>query len=277
MQNKTVSERHGPDGSVSRVMVIGDVVGKPGRRILGRCLPDLIAEESLDFVIANGENTAAGFGLSKKLRNEIVNAGVDVITGGNHIWDRKEIYEFIDDDPAIVRPFNYPADVPGQGYAVYRMRNGYKIGVINLVGRVYNLTVDCPFKGASRAVEFIKTTGVKTIIVDFHAEATSEKKALGWFLDGRASAVIGTHTHIQTADEQVLPEGTAYITDAGMTGGHDSVIGMKKEASLKHFITMLPVRFEPAKANPRLNAVIIEIDNELGSARSITRINRSVP
>lgn len=277
MQNSTVSGKNGSSGSVSRVMVIGDVIGKPGRRILGRCLPELISEESIDFVIANGENAAAGFGLSKKLRNELVNAGVDVITGGNHIWDRKEIYDFIDDDPAIVRPFNYPADVPGQGYAVYRMRNGVKIGVINLVGRVYNLTVDCPFRGASRSVEYIKTTGVKTIIVDFHGEATSEKNALGWFLDGRVSAVVGTHTHVQTADERVLPGGTAFITDIGMTGGHDSVIGMKKEASLRHFVTMLPVRFEPAKENPRLNAVIIEIENKLGAAVSISRINRAIP
>jgi metallophosphoesterase (TIGR00282 family) len=232
--NRVISDTPVERGNAfSRIMLIGDVIGKPGRRVLNQILQELVEEYSVDFVIANGENAAAGFGLSRKIRNELVNAGVDAITGGNHIWDRREIREFIDDDPAIIRPFNYPSDVPGQGYAVFTMHNGIKIGVLNLLGRVFNIAVDCPFRLALRAVDYIRSTGAKIIIVDFHGEATSEKKAIGWFLDGKVSAVLGTHTHVQTADEKILLRGTAYITDVGMTGPANSIIGVRPEIILK--------------------------------------------
>lgn len=252
-----------------RVLFIADVIGQPGRKVLNEFLPRWIPEKKIDLVIANAENASGGFGLTPPVAEEIFASGVEVITLGNHTWDRKEIMDIID-DPRIVRPANYPPGCPGQGWRIVNTRSGLKTGIMNLMGRIYMLETDCPFRKAQEILpSILKHT--KIIIVDMHAEITSEKVAMGWFLDGQVSAVIGTHTHVQTADERVLPGGTAYITDVGMTGARDSVIGIEKEIIIKRYLTRLPVRFEIARGDPVFSGVLIEIDEKSARASGLER------
>lgn len=254
-----------------RVLIIGDVVGRPGRRALQLNLPALLQDPGADFVIANGENAAGGYGITKEVAKELFSLGVDVITTGNHIWDKKEIYDFIASEPRIIRPANYPPGVPGVGAGVFETRTGRKIGVLNLSGRVFMPNIDCPFRKADELLEELNRQ-VKVRVLDFHAEATSEKMAMGWYLAGRISVVCGTHTHVQTADERILPGGTAYITDVGMTGPVDSVIGVKKEIVVEKFLTGLPKRLEVASGLSQFNALWVEIDDETGEALQVRRV-----
>ncbi len=254
------------------VLFIGDIIGGPGRNAVKGLLPVIVKEEKVDIVIANGENAAGGSGLTPSVAGEMFSSGINVITLGNHTWKRKEILEIID-NKHIIRPANFPPGVPGKGYIVMN-NNETKLAVINLMGRVYMADTDCPFRKLDEIMEELSDKKIKNIIVDFHAEITSEKIAFGWYLDGKVSAVIGTHTHVQTADERVMPQGTAYITDAGMTGARDSVIGVKKEIILKKYLTQMPMRFEVAEGDPVLSAVIVDIDELTGKARGIRRINR---
>ena len=233
-------------------------------------LPDLVTTRALDLVIANGENAASGFGITPRLVQELLALGIDVLTGGNHIWDRKEILEYFPQEPRLLRPANYPGG-PGQGSYVGRTKSGVEYAVMNLQGRVFMAQTDCPFRAADRELEKLPAS-CKIRIVDMHAEATSEKQAMGWYLDGRVTAVIGTHTHIPTADERVLPNGTAYITDVGMTGPHDSVIGITKETVLQRFLTQIPSRFDAAEKDPRLSAVLVRAEPESGRALAIERL-----
>ncbi|MCL6553045.1 MAG: TIGR00282 family metallophosphoesterase [Firmicutes bacterium] len=252
-----------------RILFVGDVTGRPGRRILARRLPQLRREHAIDVVLANGENAAGGMGLTADTAAELFAAGVDVVTGGNHIWKNREVYALLDSDPRILRPANYPAGVPGRGAAAVRIA-GTTLGVLNLEGRVFMQALDDPFRIAREEAARLRTI-TPAIVVDFHAEATSEKVAMGWYLDGRVSAVVGTHTHVQTADERVLPGGTAYITDVGMTGPRDGIIGMAREGILERFLTQLPVRFQVAAGPVQLNAVVVEIAGD-GRATAIQRI-----
>jgi metallophosphoesterase (TIGR00282 family) len=259
------------------ILFIGDIVGKPGRRILTQMLPALRREFEADFVIANGENSAGGFGITRETFDDIVAAGVDVVTGGNHTWHNRDIYTLLDSDPRILRPANYPAGTPGRGSGVFRTsgRRPAPVGVLNLEGRVFMQPLGSPFEiGREEAERLSRESPV--IIVDMHAEATSEKSALGWYLDGRVSAVVGTHTHVQTADERILPDGTAFITDAGMTGPRDSIIGMDREGVVQRFITLLPARFDVAATGPtQLNGVMLDVDEATGRARRIERVSRT--
>ncbi len=254
-----------------KILFIGDVFGRVGRKILNTNLHKLIEENSIDFTIANGENSAGGLGITLKVKDELFNSGIDVITGGNHTLSKKEIISYLNEDRRLLRPLNYPPGVPGFGMGIYK-KNGLKpVCVINLIGRVFMDPVDCPFRTVRREIEqVIKITPI--IIVDFHAEATAEKMAMGWYLAGQVSAVIGTHTHVQTADEIILEGGTAYITDVGMTGPFDSVIGIDKRISIEKFLTQMPIHFEPAKNDARLSAVIIDIDDNTGKSISIKRL-----
>lgn len=256
-----------------QVLFVGDVVGKPGRRCLQEMLPFLVDRWRVDLVIANGENAAGGLGLTAKALNELKDAGVHVITGGNHIWDKKEVFQFIDTEPGLLRPANYPpGSTPGRGSAVFRTGSNIPVGILNLSGRVFMPPVDCPFRRAEDEITLLQEEA-KIILVDFHAEATSEKQAMGWHLDGRVSAVIGTHTHVQTADERILPGGTAYITDAGMTGLHDSILGVDREGALARFRTGLPGRLNVSPGPARLNAVLLALDPQTGQATGIRRLN----
>jgi metallophosphoesterase (TIGR00282 family) len=257
-----------------KILFIGDIFGKPGREIARRAIPALVEQHGLDFVIANVENSAAGFGVTGDVADTILSYGVDVMTTGTHVWDKKEVLDYIPRQPKLLRPGNFPAGVPGRGTYVGRTRTGEPIGVINLMGRVFMTPLDDPFAAAVREIETMRAK-TRVIIVDFHAEATSEKIAMGWHLDGKATAVLGTHTHVQTADERLLPKGTAYMTDVGMTGPHDSVIGVTVEAALGRFLTAMPARFEAATGPGRLNAVIITADQASGKASAITRLNLS--
>ncbi len=256
------------------VAVIGDIIGEPGRKALFLSLSGLISEKNVDFVIANGENAAGGFGITGNIAGKLQSYGVDCITTGNHVWRNKEVFKVIESNSRLLRPVNYPEGTPGRGWAVIE-KNGVKLAVMSLLGRVYMEPVENPFRAANKEIARIQKI-TKNIIVDFHGEATSEKVAMGWHLDGRVSAVVGTHTHVQTADERILPEGTAYITDVGMTGPFDSVIGMRRENALRKFITLLPSKFSVAENDIRLNAVLIAIDPESGKARTIERINTQV-
>ena len=256
------------------ILFVGDIVGRPGRELVRKGLRALIEHHSVDLVIANAENAAAGFGVTKDIGDTLLEAGVDVMTSGNHIWDKKEVFEYIAGEPRLLRPANYPAGVPGRGSYVAQTGDGRSVGVINVMGRVFMLNIDDPFAVVLREIEAIRHRA-RIIIVDVHAEATSEKVAMGWHLDGKVTAVIGTHTHVQTADERILPQGTACLTDAGMTGPHDSIIGMEKEPSLARFLNGMPSRFEPATGNPRLNGALIEADEKTGRATRITRISYS--
>jgi len=253
-----------------RILFIADIIGKPGREVVENILPKMRKEESIQFVIANCENAAGGFGLTPKISREVFTAGVDAITMGNHVWARREILEIIEKEN-ILRPANFPAEVPGKGWAIIQANSGAKVGIINLMGRVYMSTLDCPFRTADRIIDEINKE-TKIIVVDMHAEITSEKVAMGWYLDGKVSAVIGTHTHVPTADERILPQGTAYITDIGMTGPLDSIIGIKKEIILKKYLTQMPIRFEVAKDDLVFAGALVEIDENTGKAKSIRRI-----
>lgn len=259
---------------MTTILFIGDVVGKTGRELVRRAVPALVAHHRVDLVIANVENAAAGFGVTPDLADDFVSYGVQVMTGGNHTWDKKEILPYFADQPRLLRPANMPASAPGRGRYVAQATNGVPVAVINAMGRVFMTAIDDPFRVVIDEIAAARNEA-RLIVVDFHAEATSEKVAMGWHLDGRVAAVIGTHTHVQTADERVLPNGTAYITDAGMTGPHDSVIGMERSAILQRFLTALPQRFETATENPRLNGVLIEADELTGRALSITRLSLS--
>jgi len=256
------------------ILFIGDIVGRPGRDLVQKGLRALLEHYDVDVTIANAENAAAGFGLTRDIGETLLDWGVDVMTSGNHIWDKKEVLEYIAVEPRLLRPANYPAGVPGRGSCVAQTRDGRSVGVINVMGRVFMAPLDDPFAVALREIDAVRHRA-RIIVVDVHAEATSEKIAMGWHLDGRVTAVIGTHTHVQTADERVLPGGTAYLTDAGMTGPHDSIIGMEKEPSLARFLNGMPTKFEPASGNRRLNGAIIEADDKTGRATRITRISYS--
>ena len=256
------------------ILFIGDIVGRPGRELVRRGLRGLVEHLGADLVIANVENAAAGFGLTRDIGDTFVEAGVDVMTSGNHIWDKKEVLEYMPLEPRLLRPANYPAGAPGRGSYVAQTGDGRAVGVINVMGRVFMLQIDDPFAVVLREIEAIRHR-TRVIIVDFHAEATSEKVAMGWHLDGKVTAVLGTHTHVQTADERVLPNGTAYLTDAGMTGPHDSIIGMERQPSLARFLTGMPIKFEPAAGNARLNGALIEADDKTGRATRITRVSYS--
>jgi len=257
-----------------RILFIGDIVGRPGRELVRTGLRGLVEHYRADLVIANAENAAAGFGITREIGDQLLEWGVDVMTSGNHIWDKKEALDYIGAEPRLLRPANYPAGAPGNGSYLARTRDGRSVGVVNAMGRVFMLNIDDPFRVLPREIDALKPR-TRIVFVDFHAEATSEKIAMGWHLDGKATAVIGTHTHVQTADERILPKGTAYLTDVGMTGPHDSIIGVEKEAALNKFLTALPQKFETATGNPRLNAILVEADEASGRATDIERISLS--
>ena len=253
------------------ILFIGDIVGRPGREAINKLLPKLKKEYNLEFVVANAENSAGGSGITARVADELFSSGVDVLTSGDHIWKKQDIFELINKDKRILRPNNYPEAAPGSGWGVFEAENGVKVGVINVNGRVFMDPLDCPFKSSLDAQQKIhRQTNI--IIVDIHAEATSEKVALGWFLDGKVSAVLGTHTHIQTADDRILPEGTAYLTDVGMTGPCDSVIGRKVDNVLERFLTGVNMRFEIAEGNIQLQGAIVDVDQNTGQAKSIIRV-----
>jgi len=255
-----------------KILFIGDIVGKPGRELIRQGLRGLVDRLEVDLVIANAENAAAGFGVTRDIGDSLLESGVDVMTSGNHIWAKKEVIDYIGTQPRLLRPANYPAGVPGRGSYVAQTGDGRAVGVINVMGRVFMQSIDDPFTGVLKEIEAMRGR-TKVIVVDFHAEATSEKVAMGWHLDGKVTLVVGTHTHVQTADERILPNGTAYITDAGMTGPHDSIIGMEREPSLARFLNGMPSRYEPATGNPRLNGVVIAADDKTGRALTIERVS----
>ena len=254
-----------------RILFIGDIIGKAGRQAIDGVLQKVIADHKIDFTIATGENAAGGMGITPAIAIEMLDQGVDVLTSGNHIWAKKEILPFLDEELRILRPANYPPRVPGRGSGIFHSPNGQKVGVLNLEGRVFMKHLDCPFRVGEKEVELLrKETNV--ILVDFHAEATSEKMAMGWFLNGRVSAILGTHTHVQTSDEKILDEGTAYITDVGMTGPLASVIGIRKQVALDRLLTQIPWKFDVATEEIELQGVVIDVDSETGKSKSIQRI-----
>ncbi len=261
---------------MTNLLFIGDIVGRPGRDLLRRGLSALSSHHNIDLVIANVENSAAGFGVTPAIAEELFEYGVHVMTGGNHTWDKKEILPYFAKQPRMIRPANFPAGAPGLGRYVARAENGVAVGVVNVMGRVFMNPLDDPFKVVLEEIDAVKKEGAQLVFVDFHAEATSEKVAMGWHLDGLVTAIVGTHTHVQTADNRVLPKGTAYTTDVGMTGPHDSVIGVDRVAIVRRFCTGLPQRFETASENPKLNGVVIRADETTGGATDITRINLSL-
>jgi len=254
-----------------KVLFIGDIFGEPGRRALARALPRLVAQRQIDIVIGNGENAAGGFGITPELAEELFDLGLAVITTGNHAWDKKEILDYFPRERRLLRPANYPDGVPGHGSVVVESASGEQLGVLQLMGRAYMPTLDCPFQVAKKEMTALKKR-TAAVIVDMHAEATSEKMAMGHYLDGEAVAVVGTHTHVQTADDQILPKGTAYVTDIGMTGPLHSVIGVKKELAIEKFLTGMPRRFEVAAGPSVFCAVLLELDARLGKALTIERI-----
>ena len=254
-----------------KLLFIGDIVGRPGRDLVRVGVGALVAHHGIDLVIANGENSAGGNGITREIGDSLIAQGVDVITSGNHVWDKKEVFDYIGVEPRLIRPVNYP-DAPGRGSYVARTADGRSVGVLNLMGRVHMANLDDPFRAADREVTSLAER-TRIIFVDFHAEATSEKIAMGWFLDGRVTAVVGTHTHVQTADERVLPGGTAYITDVGMTGPHDGVIGVEKAPVIQKFLSGMPARFEAASGDPILHGVIVTADDASGKATGITRLS----
>ncbi len=255
-----------------RLVFFGDVVGKPGRRGVARVLSTLGA---VDFVVANGENSAGGVGIDPGSARELLAAGVDVLTSGNHVWAKREIIEYMTDSNVVLRPANFAPTTPGWGYTVKTSRTGVPIAVVNLIGRVFMNTYDCPFRAADAVLENVGSRA-KVIFVDMHAEATSEKVAMGWYLDGRVSAVVGSHTHVQTADERVLPKGTAYLTDAGMCGPRESTIGVKRDQVLRRFLTQMPGRFEVADGPTIVQGVCVDVDAETGRALQIQRFQEVV-
>jgi len=260
--------------SLLKILFIGDVVGRAGRQALSSRLHRLVDEHQVDLVVANGENAAAGFGLTANIVTELLDLGIDVLTSGNHIWDKREICDHLDRQERLLRPANYPPGLPGRGAGIFSTSAGLQVGVVNLEGRVFMSNLDCPFRASEQLIEEMRRH-TPIILVDFHAEATSEKMALGCYLDGRVSAVVGTHTHVQTSDERILPGGTAYITDVGMTGSRDAVIGIRKELAIEKFLTQRPVRFEVAKKDPWLCGVLIEVDEKTGRALKVERIQQA--
>ncbi|MCM2265942.1 MAG: TIGR00282 family metallophosphoesterase [Desulfuromonadales bacterium] len=254
-----------------KILFIGDIVGRPGRQMIARHLASLVDRHLIDLVVANAENAAAGFGVTPDVVAELLDAGIDVLTTGNHVWDKKESFPILEQEERILRPANYPPGLPGKGWGVFRTSAGVPVAVVNLEGRVFMNNLDCPFRAADAILDGLPGSP-SIVLVDFHAETTSEKGALGAYLDGRVSAVLGTHTHVQTADERLLPGGTAFISDVGMTGSRDSVIGIRKELSVERFLTQLPVRFEVAKKEPMLCGVIMTVDEPTGRALGIERV-----
>jgi len=259
-----------------RCLVIGDVIGKPGRLAVVGHVPAMRAELDLDLVIANGENLAAGAGLTPSLAEELFANGVDVITSGNHIWDKREIYDYLDSGRPVLRPLNYPDDAPGRGWLLHTLPDGDRVAVVNVMGRVFMNQLDSPFTKMDGLLDEAAEPLPPLRIVDFHCEITSEKNAMGWYLDGRVTAVVGTHTHVPTADARVLPKGTAYVSDIGMTGPRDSVIGFSLETVLPRFLTHLPTRFAVAEGPVSFNAVLIEAERGSGRATSITQLQRLI-
>ncbi|NLJ73972.1 MAG: TIGR00282 family metallophosphoesterase [Firmicutes bacterium] len=253
------------------VLILGDIFGRPGRRIVAEYLPELREEFEPDLIIANGENAAGGFGLTRKIATQLFEMGIDVLTSGNHIWDQKEMYDYIGEEPRILRPANYPPDVPGASVYIHGTAKGF-IAVVNLIGRVFTGDYDCPFREADRILANLPSE-VTHVIVDFHGEATSEKIALGWYLDGRVSAVVGTHTHVPTADERILPNGTAYLTDLGMCGPTDGILGVERTVVINKFLTQLPARFSVAKGPAQLNGAVVKLAPN-GKAVDIFRVKR---
>ena len=253
------------------ILFIGDIIGKAGRQAIQGVLEKVIADHKIDFTIANGENAAGGMGITPTIAMEFLDQGVDVLTSGNHIWAKKEIVPFLDEEPRILRPANYPPKVPGRGSGIFHSNNGQKVGVLNLEGRVFMKHLDCPFRVGEKEVELLRKE-THIILVDFHAEATSEKMAMGWFLNGKVSAILGTHTHVQTSDEKILDGGTAYITDVGMTGPLASVIGIRKQIALERLLTQIPWKFDVATEEIELQGVVIEVDPKTGKSQSIQRI-----
>jgi metallophosphoesterase (TIGR00282 family) len=258
-----------------KLLFIGDIVGRQGRDLVRRHVRALAAAHGADLVIANGENAAGGAGITRENMLEILGAGVDVITTGNHVWDKRETLEFIGNEPRLLRPANYPDGTPGGGSCVVHAGNGVRVGVVNVMGRLFMASIDDPFRIAVREIARVKEAGAQVVFVDMHAETTSEKIALCYHLDGQAAAVIGTHTHVQTADERILAGGTACLTDAGMTGPHDGVIGIEKDSIIARFVTGLPGRYETASGDPRLNGVLITVDPATGRATGIERVSLS--
>jgi metallophosphoesterase (TIGR00282 family) len=256
-----------------KVLFLGDVFGKPGRQAVARSVPRYIARESIDLVVVNAENAAAGVGVTPELADELLAAEVNLLTSGNHIWSKREILPYLDRPGSrLLRPANYPPGTPGRGSAVIATPDGRRLGVLNLEGRVFMKNLDDPFRVAEAELAALRAAGARAVLVDVHAEATSEKAALAWFLDGRVSAVLGTHTHVQTADERILPGGTAFLTDVGMCGPNESIIGMKKELVLERFLTQRPAPFEAARRDVWLQGAILDIDEESGKTRSIVRV-----
>ncbi|MDD6382106.1 TIGR00282 family metallophosphoesterase [Mitsuokella sp.] len=253
-----------------RIMLVGDVVGRPGRRAFQDHTPKLRAEKGIDVVIVNGENSAGGKGFTRKALDELYRGGADIVTSGNHVWDKKDVLSFIDDEPFLIRPANYPEGTPGKGWCSYPFK-AKNIGVMNLSGRAFMPPLDCPFQKVEELLREMKRE-CDLIFLDFHAETTSEKMAMGFYLDGRVNGVVGTHTHVQTADERLLPKGTAYITDLGMVGPRDSVLGVKTDIILRKFTTAMPVRFDLAEGPCTYCAVIVEVDDATNKTRSIERI-----
>lgn len=257
-----------------RILFIGDIFGSPGRGIVADQLSKIVADERIDLAIANVENAAGGFGVTPQIADELLRMGLDVLTSGNHVWDKREIYDYLDRQPLLLRPANYAEELPGRGMKVVEARNGVKVAVLNLQGRVYMPTTDCPFRKADALLASLPPD-VKVRFVDFHAEVTSEKMAFGWYVDGRVTAVVGTHTHVPTADARILTNGTAYLTDVGMTGPYNSVIGVEKEPVVRKFLTAAPVRMEVARGQVELRGVIVDADPETGKASAIRPCMRS--
>jgi 2',3'-cyclic-nucleotide 2'-phosphodiesterase len=257
-----------------RILFVGDIFASAGRMIVANHVQQLIGEYGIDLVVANAENSAGGFGVTPAIADDLFSLGIDALTTGNHVWDKREIYDYLDRQPRLLRPGNYAADLPGKGLVVVKARNGVECAILNLQGRVYMAQTDCPFRKADELLASLKPE-IKIRFLDFHAEVTSEKVAMGWHLDGRVTAVIGTHTHIPTADTRILPQGTAYQTDCGMTGPYDSVIGVEKTVVVRKFQTSLPVRFEPATNMVELHAVLIDADPATGRATAVERIRRT--
>ena len=254
-----------------RILFIGDIVGKAGRRAIEGLLERCIVDHRIDFTVANGENAAGGMGITPVIASEFLDLGIDVLTSGNHIWAKKEVFPFLDEEERLLRPANYPDGVPGRGAGIFQLGNGRKIGILNLEGRVFMKNLECPFRVGEREAEKLRKE-TKVILVDFHAEATSEKMALAWFLNGKVSAVLGTHTHVQTADERILTGGTAYLTDAGMTGPLASVIGIRRQIAVERFLTQIPWKFDVGTEEIELQGVMVDVEEETGKARRIERL-----
>lgn len=256
------------------ILFIGDIFASVGRSLVARYLQGIISSEKISLAIANAENSAGGFGITPLIAQELFSMGVDVLTSGNHIWDKKEIFDFLPREPRLLRPANYPKELPGSGLLVTKARNGVPVAILNLQGRVHMPSIDCPFRTADELIASIDNS-VRVRFVDFHAELTSEKEAMGWYLNGRVSAMVGTHTHVPTADERILSEGTAYQTDVGMTGPYDSIIGSDKNLALRRFLTGMPIRLDSAKGGPELHATIVTVDPHTGRATAIRRCERN--